>query len=111
MWVRLFQSGMTRSPKGPRAALAKGRRDIDEPQDGGGGLPTRQGPLARDAQRIPLDPTEVGQVGGGVPVDQLRRRDVREFLDWVREQAVKDEGTNPGRTANKAREQLRAILS
>jgi hypothetical protein len=50
-------------------------------------------------------------VGGGVPVDQLRRRDVREFLDWVREQAVKDEGTNPGRTANKAREQLRAILS
>jgi hypothetical protein len=41
----------------------------------------------------------------------LRRKDVREFLDWVHEQAVKDEGTNPGRTANKAREQLRAILS
>jgi hypothetical protein len=28
----------------------------------------------------------------------------------VHEQAVKDEGENPGRTANKAREHLRAIL-
>ena len=49
--------------------------------------------------------------GGGIPVEQLRRKDVREFLDWVYEQAVKGEGENPGRTANKAREQLRAIVS
>ena len=49
--------------------------------------------------------------GGGGPIEQLRRKDVREFLDWVHEQAVKDEGTNPGRTANKAREHLRAVLS
>jgi hypothetical protein len=49
--------------------------------------------------------------GGGAPVEQLRRKDIREFLDWVYEQAVKDEGANPGRTANKAREHLRAILS
>src|SRR6516165_2064858 len=48
--------------------------------------------------------------GGGIPVAQLRRKDLREFLDWVYEQAVKDEGENPGRTANKAREHLRAIL-
>jgi hypothetical protein len=33
------------------------------------------------------------------------------FLDWVYERAVADEGTNPGRTANKAREHLRAIAS
>jgi hypothetical protein len=33
--------------------------------------------------------------GGGAPVEQLRRKDIREFLDWVYEQAVKDEGTNP----------------
>ncbi len=49
--------------------------------------------------------------GGAEPIEQLRRKDVREFLDWVHEQAVKDEGTNPGRTANKAREHLRADLS
>ena len=34
--------------------------------------------------------------GGGGPIEQLRRKDIREFLDWVYEQAVKDEGTNPG---------------
>jgi hypothetical protein len=33
--------------------------------------------------------------GGGIPVEQLRRKDLREFLDWVHEQAVKDEGENP----------------
>jgi len=49
--------------------------------------------------------------GGGGPIEQLRRKDVREFLDWVHEQAIGDEGTNPGRTANKAREHLRAVLS
>ncbi len=49
--------------------------------------------------------------GSGGPIEQLRRKDVREFLDWVHEQAVKDEGINPGRTANKAREHLRAVLS
>jgi hypothetical protein len=49
--------------------------------------------------------------GGGGPIEQLRRKDVREFLDWVHEQAVNDEGTNPGRTANKARKHLRAVLS
>ena len=51
------------------------------------------------------------QWGGGIPIEQLQRKDVREFLDWVHEQAVEDEGTNPGRTANKAREHLRAVLS
>ena len=34
--------------------------------------------------------------GGGIPVEQLRRKDIREFLDWVYEQAVKDEGDEPG---------------
>src|SRR5262249_59815925 len=34
--------------------------------------------------------------GGGGPIEQLRRKDVRDFLDWVHEQAVRDEGTNPG---------------
>ena len=47
---------------------------------------------------------------GGIPIEQLRRKDIREFLDWVYEWAVTDKGTNPGRTANKAREHLRAIL-
>ena len=49
------------------------------------------------------------QWGGGVPIEELRRKDVREFLDWVHQRAVADEGTNPGRTANKAREHRRAF--
>jgi hypothetical protein len=48
---------------------------------------------------------------GGVPIEELRQKDVREFLGWVYERAVAEEGTNPGRTANKAREHLRAVLS
>ena len=51
------------------------------------------------------------QWGSGVPIDQLQRKDVRSFLDWVYDRAVADRGTNPGRTANKAREHLRAVLS
>ncbi|MGI8979434.1 MAG: hypothetical protein ACR2FY_09425 [Pirellulaceae bacterium] len=46
-----------------------------------------------------------------MPIEKLGRKEIREFLDWVHERAVKEDGTNPGRTANKAREQLRAVLS
>ena len=49
--------------------------------------------------------------GSGVPLAALSRRDVREFLDWVYARAVAGGGTNPGRTANKAREHVRAVLS
>jgi integrase len=49
--------------------------------------------------------------GGGVPIEKLGRKEIREFLDWVYERAVTEEGANPGRTANKAREQLRAVIS
>ena len=52
-----------------------------------------------------------GQWDRGVPIQRLQRGHVREFLDWVYERAVADQGTNPGRTANKAREHLRAVLS
>jgi transposase len=49
------------------------------------------------------------QRGRGVPLEKLGHREIREFLDWVYEHAVEEQGTNPGRTANKAREQLRAV--
>jgi integrase len=49
--------------------------------------------------------------GGGVPIEQLSRQEIRDFLDWVHEQAVDKEQMNPGRTANKSRENLRAIMS
>lgn len=49
--------------------------------------------------------------GQGTAIEELRRRDVREFLDWVYARAIADQGTNPGRTANKAREHLRAVIS
>ena len=50
------------------------------------------------------------QWGGGVPIEQLHRADIRGFLDWVSERAVSQGGTNPGRTANKARQNLRALM-
>ena len=49
--------------------------------------------------------------GQGVDVDQIERRHIRDFLDWVYEKATNDGGGNAGRTANKARENLRAIMS
>ena len=49
--------------------------------------------------------------GVGTPIEQLRRKDIREFLDWVFELAMTNNGTNPGRTSNKAREHLRAVIS
>ena len=49
--------------------------------------------------------------GGGVPIEELGRQKIREFLDWVYAEAVAAGGANPGRTANKAREHLRAIMS
>ena len=51
------------------------------------------------------------QWGDGISIEELGRKEIREFLDWVYERAVMHEGTNPGRTANKARENLRAIMS
>ncbi|MGD9856972.1 MAG: hypothetical protein AB7U20_18640 [Planctomycetaceae bacterium] len=44
--------------------------------------------------------------GRGVDVDQIGRVHLREFLDWVHEKAANDGGSNAGRTAYKARENL-----
>ncbi|MDC0936309.1 phage integrase N-terminal SAM-like domain-containing protein [Pirellulales bacterium] len=49
--------------------------------------------------------------GNDLSIEELTPQHIREFLDWVFEQAVAESGTNPGRTANKARENLRAIMS
>jgi hypothetical protein len=49
--------------------------------------------------------------GGDVPIEELTRQEIREFLDWVHEQAIEKEQSNPARTANKCRENLRAIMS
>ena len=51
------------------------------------------------------------QWGGGMPIEKLGRKEIRDFLDWVYDLAVAEHGTNPGRTANKAREHLRAVIS
>src|SRR5688572_11621135 len=49
--------------------------------------------------------------GHGVTIERIARKDIREFLDWVYDRAVDEQGSNPGRTANKAREHLRAVMS
>ena len=51
------------------------------------------------------------QWGRGGTIEDLQRKDLRDFLDWVYQRAVEDQGTNSGRTANKAREHLRAAVS
>jgi hypothetical protein len=51
------------------------------------------------------------QWGNGVPLEKLGRKEIREFLDWVHSRAVAEDGSNPGRTANKARAHLRAIMA
>lgn len=51
------------------------------------------------------------QWGNGISLEQLGRREIREFLDWVHCRAVAEDGSNPGRTANKARAHLRAIMA
>jgi len=52
-----------------------------------------------------------GQWGKGVTLEQIGRKEIREFLDWVYERAVAEGGSNSGRTANKAREHLRAVMA
>ena len=44
-------------------------------------------------------------------IQDLDKRTVREFLEWVHEHAIENGGKNPGRTTNKARAHLRAIVS
>lgn len=46
-----------------------------------------------------------------VPVEQLDRPTIREFLNWVHDRAVAAGGANPGRTANKARSHLLAVTN
>ena len=46
-----------------------------------------------------------------IPIDQLGRKEIAEFPDHVFVTATEKKGKNPGRTANKAREQLRAVMS
>lgn len=36
--------------------------------------------------------------GGAVPIEELSRQEIRDFLDWVYEQAVEKSQTNPSRT-------------
>lgn len=46
-----------------------------------------------------------------MPLEQLGKGEIREFLDWVHEDAGARQGSNPGRTANKVRSHLRAVMS
>ncbi len=47
----------------------------------------------------------------GITLNELNRKEIAEFLDYVFAAASDNNGKNPGRTSNKAREQLRAIMS
>ncbi len=49
--------------------------------------------------------------GQDVPLEQLSRSDIRDFLDWVYDQAMEQGGQNPERTSNKARDHIRAVAA
>ena len=51
------------------------------------------------------------RLGMVASIEELTREQIGVFLDGVYEKAIADGGRNPGRTANKAREHLRAVLS
>ena len=63
----------------------------------------------RDAYSSTLKKWE--QWGKGLTLEQIGRKEIREFLDWIYERALAQGGSNPGRTANKAREHLRAVMA
>ena len=49
--------------------------------------------------------------GRPIPLDELSRKEIRDFLQWVYQRAVEQNGKNPGRTANKSRQYLRAVMA
>ena len=49
--------------------------------------------------------------GRAVPLESLSRSSIRDFLDWVYDQAVEHGGENPERTSNKARDHVRAVTA
>lgn len=51
------------------------------------------------------------QWGNGVSLEELGRKEIRDFLDWVHSRAVAEDDSNTGRTANKSRAHLRAIMA
>jgi hypothetical protein len=65
--------------------------------------------VARDEYQTTLKKWK--SCGDGLPIEKLGREEIREYLDWVYERAFADRETNPGRTAYKAREHLRAAIS
>lgn len=47
---------------------------------------------------------------GGVSIGRLDKSTIRDSLSWIYDNAVEQGGSNPGRTANKARTHLRALV-
>ena len=68
-------------------------------------------PAQRTREEFATTPRKWKRWGGGVPIEEISRKEIREFLDWVHEDAFKQHRTNPGRTAHKVRSHLRAVLS
>lgn len=72
----------------------------------------RSGNLAqRTREEYSTTPRKWSRWSGAVPLENLGKKEIREFFDWVQEDAAGWHGSNPGRTANKVRSHLRAVLS
>jgi len=51
-----------------------------------------------------------GRVGRRGTTGKPWQEDIREFLDWVHEDAIARQARNPGRTSSKVRSHLRAVM-
>jgi hypothetical protein len=92
------------------APVALALANVNDSQDRCHELPSFRKSSTRDTVGIPNHASKVERWRGVLPIEKLGRSQIRDFLDWVYERAVAEAGTNPGRTANKAREHLRAVL-
>ena len=100
------------------ANLRRARRDADDTQGGGGGLPAGQGPRAGRATST-ARPQEAGGVGRGGAFERLLRKEIREFPSRIsavvprRGQPPLASSTGPGprRTARTPAAGSRAALN
>ena len=72
---------------------------------------TKVSPRTRSAYAVTLKKWKLWGATEDASLSLPTRKIITEFLDWVHAHAISEDGTNLGRTANKARENLRAVLS
>ncbi len=85
--------------------------NADDSQHGCSEVPSCRKRRTRNAGRVSHNPSEVEAMGWWSPNREPRAQGDPRFLGLGLRACGWQEGTNPGRTANKAREHLRAVVA